>query len=594
MRCKSSFLIHIFLLLLAIFLVGRIGFVAYNAELGPHSLGDFLQIWLQGLKQDFVTILYLLSPFALFTLIAFRWKKIPLRWMMLPYALTMGAVVGSVVVFDAVMYKYWQFKLGAVMLAYAASPEGATNSVSPWYIVTVVGSAVVLSLLVGILTVCLTPKRPTSPKRDGITAFALLLLALFACCVYNGGMVFHPLRSLFVNHAATNPVYNFCQSFHVGVALHERYHAMPTAESDSITSALYPHGDNTLTDTLLRTQRPDVLLVMMESFGGQFVKELGGEPDVAPNLSRLIPEGIWWEKYYSSSCRTDRGTVSLLSGTLSHPDVSLMKETQFHPRLSSLPRSLQQSGYHTLSLMGQPMTNMGKSTYLQNMGLETLDYTYFAPEERQAAWGAHDGVSAQKAVHIISQKDSADHLFLFYQTISSHEPWDVPYHRLSDPVLNAFAYTDQAIGDMVDSLRRLPQWDNLLVIILPDHGYLYQQTYETPEFFHAPMLWLGGAIRQPRSMDVLINQSDVAATLLAQMNITNDDFRFSRNVLGHQYTNPFVYCNYPAGFLWHDSTGISIHDLPANKPILQTTTTDSERTHKGKAVMQATYQALRD
>ena len=75
-----------------------------------------------------------------------------------------------------------------------------------------------------------------------------------------------------------------------------------------------------------------------------------------------------------------------------------------------------------------------------------------------------------------------------YQTLSSHEPWIVPYHRLQDEKLNAFAFTDQCVGDMIDSLRTLPAWDNLLVILIPDHGFLYEQTYEDPEFFRGHIM----------------------------------------------------------------------------------------------------------
>lgn len=592
MQIRSSYLVKIARLLVLTFLVGRVGFVAYNATLGGHGIVDIITYELFGFWQDVETTLYLLTPFALVTLMACLWRRLPLRWVLAPYALAMGVVVGAVVVFDAIMYRYWQFKLGSVMLAYAASPEGATNSVSPWYIAAVVGSALSLSLVVGVLSIRFTPRYIEDVRREGKLSAFVLAVAMLSAIFYDGGMVFKPSRSLFANHAATNPVYNFCRSFHVGTPVAKRFHTMEQSACDSLVSELYLQQADEHTDTLLRTSRPDILLVMMESFGGQFVKELGGYPEVAPNLSRLIQEGVWWENYYSSSFRTDRGTVSLLSGMLPLPDVCLMKETQYHDRLASLPRSLQRAGYRTLSLMGQPMTNMGKGTYLQNMGLQTLDYTAFTPEERQAAWGAHDDVSAQKAVQLMAQKDSAEHLFLFYQTISSHEPWDVPYNRLENPVLNAFAYTDAAIGAMVDSLKQLPVWDNLLIIILPDHGYLYKQTYETPEFFHAPMLWTGGAIRQPRKMDVLMNQSDVAATLLAQLALPYTAFRWSRNVLGSGYTKPFVYSNYPAGMMWKDASGATIYELDADRPILQTTDDGGVRLKKAQAVLQASYEEL--
>mgnify|MGYP002520399672 FL=1 len=173
-----------------------------------------------------------------------------------------------------------------------------------------------------------------------------------------------------------------------------------------------------------------------------------------------------------------------------------------------------------------------------------------------------------------------------YQTISSHEPWDVPYHRLSDKVQNAFAYTDHCVGQLIDSLRTLPAWDNLLVIIIPDHGFLYQQNFQDPEFFHSPMLWLGGAVRKPQRMQVLMNQSDLAATLLSQMQVPHTQYPWSRNVLSRHYTYPFVYCNFPAGVLFKDSTGVSIYDLTASRTIMERPSDNGQRTIKARAILQ--------
>ena len=181
---------------------------------------------------------------------------------------------------------------------------------------------------------------------------------------------------------------------------------------------------------------------------------------------------------------------------------------------------------------------------------------------------------------------------LVFQTLSSHEPFEVPYHRLEDKVLNAFAFTDQCVGELVDSLRTLPSWDNTLIILLPDHGFLYQLTYEDPAFFHSPMLWLGGAVKEPRRMSVLMNQSDLCATLLAQMGIRHDDFPWSRNVLSRQYAYPFVYSTFPSGIMFADSTGVSVFDITSNRPITEQPAPSPERIRKAKALLQTSYDGL--
>lgn len=60
-----------------------------------------------------------------------------------------------------------------------------------------------------------------------------------------------------------------------------------------------------------------------------------------------------------------------------------------------------------------------------------------------------------------------------FLTLSSHEPFEVPYHRLEDKIPNAFAYTDECLGKFIDRLKQTPAWKDLLVICLPDHGFYY-------------------------------------------------------------------------------------------------------------------------
>lgn len=593
---RPSYLIRIAVFLLVVFTLCRFAFVWYNHELTAHVWTDMMQAWLMGLPMDVATVAYALTLPAVVTLVACRWQNLHLRWTLAPYWAFLGLSVGVIIVFDTVMYEHWGFKLGADAVEYAKSPEGATNSASPWYIGSCVASALLLTVATAVYCIRQTKRHLHHRKRQLRSSIAVLIMSLICAVGYRSQMSFAEGRPIFLNHAAVNAVYNFYATVHLSPSYSGRFQYMSKKESEAVVAELYKKKtDEQLLDTLLRTKRPDILMVMVESFGGMFVEELGGISGVAPNLSRHIPEGIFWDNHYSNSFRTDRGTVALYSGMLTHPDVCLIKEQKFHPALPSLPRDLSKHGYHTVSLMGQPMTNMGKRQYFENMGFQEIyDYTAFSEDERKASWGAHDDVSSQRAVRMIAEKKDKKPMFLAYQTISSHDPWVVPYDRLSEKRLNAFAFVDQCLGNMVDSLRTLPQWDNLLVIILPDHGYLYNVNFGSPQFFHSPMLWTGGAIREPRRMAQYINQSDIAATLLAQLGIPYDHYRWSRNVLGSGYTHPFVYCNFPAGMMLLDPSGANIYDLQADRNHYNKGTGSTQRLHRMKAIMQASYKELDD
>lgn len=595
MKNPRKYIAMLFLLLMGVFLIGKIVFVVYNRDIESVSIDDMGRIWLHGFLLDMRTSAILLLIPALCILC----MKKGLHYLLVPYFIVLGFVVAAITVADMVMYEFWEFKLSAVVLSYAASPEGTTNSVSIGFLLTRALLILGFIVLVALPSIAKTPwrfegKRPVWP---------LLLLVVMAVAPVNVGTCYHQ-APLFHCHAATNPVFRFATSF--GDAKNylkecsTKCDSQPQAnddtqsceEVDSIAVKTYFSTSDAITDTLLRATRPNVLFVMMESFGGKFVKELGGIPDVAPNFSRLIPEGIFWDQYYSNSFRTDRGTVCTHSGWISYPTLSPMKEVWTHERLSSLPRTFRHNGYQTGYMYGGAMTNMGKYRYLSDMGFETLmDDTYFTSEEINSSWGAHDSTAAMKMYHTIAEVSPAAQWMMVWQTISSHEPWDVPYHRLKDKKLNAFAYTDECLGQLVDSLRTLPVWDNLLVIVIPDHGFLYEQTYDTGDFFHSPMLWLGGAVKAPHVRHTLMNQSDIAATLLAQMQLPHDDYPWSRNVMAPDY-QPFVYCNYPAGLYYKDETGETTYDLTAQQSLPIGKPTDARRLQKALKILHQSYHEM--
>lgn len=562
---------------IALFMVAKAAFLYYNRDIEPLSLGEMWDVLMHGLLLDLRTSALLTLPVAV-AMAAMRRRA---GWLVVPYLTVASFFVGLVVAADMVMYEFWEFKLCAVHLSYAASPEGTTNSVSTWFLVSrlLMIGAFWLPLLWA--AVRLWPGRADGER----TPWSLVVCLLCAACPVGVRSAYHD-APLFRCHAATNPMFRFASSY----LDDRRFSRMGETAADTDAAPMEEYRtSNAIADTLLATDRPNVLLIVMESFGGKFVEELGGLPGVAPQLSRLIPESIFWENYYSNSFRTNRGIVSICSGWLSYPTLSLMERPAMHGSIPSLSRSFQQAGYRTGYMYGGSMSNMGKEAYLCNMGFEAImDEKYFDRSQLTGGWGADDGTAARRMLETIADVDTTARWMMVWQTLSSHEPWEVPYHRLDDAKLNAFAYTDDCVGQLVDSLRTLPAWDNLLVIIIPDHGFLYDLTYDSGDFFHSPMLWTGGAIRKPRRMPTLMNQSDIAATLLAQMGLSHEDYPWSRNVLAPDY-RPFVYCNYPTGIYYRDPSGETLYDLSAGLSLPFGTEADSARLNRALRILGTSY-----
>lgn len=144
-------------------------------------------------------------------------------------------------------------------------------------------------------------------------------------------------------------------------------------------------------------------------------------------------------------------------------------------------------------------------------------------------------------------------------TLSSHRPFDVPFSKFDDKELNAFAFSDECVGRMVDKLKASPAWDNLLLVLVADHGYPWPRSlsYNEPLRHRIPMIWLGGAVAAPRVVDTYASQIDICATILGQLGIDHSDFDYSKDIFA---PTP------PANSLTIRSTTVSAWSMPRGRP----------------------------
>lgn len=266
-----------------------------------------------------------------------------------------------------------------------------------------------------------------------------------------------------------------------------------------------------------------------------------GEPGVAVQLDSLAQEGVLFTNFYANSFRTDRGLVAILSGYPAQPTTSIMKYPRKTQSIPAIAGSLKNTGYRTKYYYGGDADFTNMRSYLMSSGFEDIVADRdFPVSERLSKWGVHDHLVFRRLLDDLKAEAADSTLagretphFRVLQTSSSHEPFEVPYSRLANERLNAFAYTDSCIGDFVKQFRRLPQWKNTAVVLVPDHLGAYPERIGNLETgrYRIPLLIVGGAVRGPERIGVYGSQQDIAATLLAQLSIPHGEFTFSKDML---------------------------------------------------------------
>ena len=605
MKKRIAYISLYFFTVLLIFILQKPLFMLYNGSIEKgFGFADYMQVMVHGASLDAATAGYLTAFPFLLVLISIWFRKFPLKKILYGYYILAAALISIIFVVDMALYTFWGFKLDASVFLYIDSPKEALASVSVGFILLRVLAILLLIALNSWVLLKITPSVLTvTRKRIAGTAGMLLLGGVLFIIIRGGvtestsniGQVYFS-NEPFLNHSAVNPDFSLLSSMGKSQDFASEFNFFDEEKRAALFDGLYPTTDGDSIIQVLNTKRPNILIILMEGFGGAFVEPLGGLPDVTPHFNRLSKEGVFFTNCYANSFRTDRGTVCTFSGYLGLPTASVMKIPAKSRTLPAIAEGLSKAGYKTDFLYGGDINFTNMKSYLLSTGYQrlTANTDFSLAEQTSNAWGVNDDITFEYLYNQLRSRKEEGPWHTAFLTLSSHEPFEVPYHRLEDKIPNAFAYTDECLGKFIDRLKQTPAWKDLLVICLPDHGFYYPRegSNAMPRFYHIPLLWLGGAVKQPMQVDKIMNQTDLAATLLGQLGLEHTAFTFSRNVLGSDYKYPFAFYSFNNGFSFRDSTGVTVFDNNSGSILFDEPEADESRLDKGKAILQTVYDDL--
>lgn len=473
-------------------------------------------------------------------------------------------------VLNASLYPYWKYPLDSTPLFYFfTSPADAIASVSIWQVILSIVILIVLTIGVWFTLRMRGEKRRCysrysygyggfgSGKRNrfddfdrhrGRTSIILLLLTGLLFLPIRGGITVSTMntgqayysQNAYLNHSAVNPLFSLLESITHQEDFASQYRFMKDKEADKIFATMTSTSDeNTyplLNEATFKKGTPDILIVIMESFASDIMPSMGSYKDVAVCLDSIAQQSILFTRFYANSFRTDRGMVSILSGYPAQPTTSIMRYPRKTSQLPSIARNLAKyKNYKTTYYYGGDADFCNMRSYLVSQGYQhIISDANFPIEDKLSKWGVPDHIVAARMMEDIkAQQNEKRPMLRIFQTSSSHEPFEVPYHRLKDKRLNAFAYTDSVMGAIVREYRKLPRWKNTLIVFVPDHvgGYKENLNDHDRSRYQIPLILAGGAISRPMKVGIIGSQHDIAATLLGQLGVEHREFTFSKNMM---------------------------------------------------------------
>lgn len=532
------------------------------------SISEIINGFYHAMNLDLATASYLLIIPLLLSLIESvysisLWKKINRI-----YTVLILVIYNLIAATEIGVYAEWKTKITYKSLSYLKHPDEIFNSASTSQFI------ILLLFVIGITLIFYKIHNyfifQSTPSKKVWRYSPLVIISITPLLVLGmrGGVQEIPInqsQSFYSKHdilncAATNTGFNLYISIYENIKNLNKnpFEYYPVYEADSIVQALlnYP-TDSTI--QILNTNRPNIVLLILESWSADLIESLGGKPGVTPQFKALEKEGFLFTNIYASGMRSEQGMASIFSGFPAHPISSATVQPDKQRKLNTLTQTLNKEGYtSSFYFGGQLIYGNIKSYIIHNQFDKILEIYDFSDTLPQGKLGIHDEFTLNQQLNDLNSEKQPFFSALF--TLSSHSPYDQPMQNAiswggnENDYLNSAYYSDYALGQFFSNAKNEPWYDNTLFILVADHSHNSYNNWHIfhPNYHRIPMLFYGNVIKpeyRGTQWTKLGSQTDLTSTLLHQLSISADTFFWSKNLLNLNCPE-FAYYSYEEGLGW--------------------------------------------
>ncbi|MCB1749523.1 MAG: sulfatase-like hydrolase/transferase [Gammaproteobacteria bacterium] len=530
----------------------RLGLMLYAGAVGVLSPLGYAEVFACGLLYDLAFACYLVAPAGLWLLVPGRWWRTgPVRWQVRLVFLALLFLLGFVAEAEFIFFDEFSTRFNFIAVDYLVYTSEVLGNI--WESYRVVWLLVADAALAAIAFWFLRPRlerllaRP-SPARPALAVGLWSLVALFALTLDQSPR--DAFTNAYASEFASNGPYQFFAAFRNNELDYERFYpTLPVAEVDRrLRHALAAPGVRFLSDTPLDLRRHvdnpgtprklNVVLIMVESLGADFMGYFGDVRGMTPHLDKLAAHSLVFENLYAAGTRTVRGLEAVTLSLPPTPGQAIVKRLGRESGFWSLGHVLDAAGYDSTFVYG------GRA-YFDNMGAFFAGNGYAVVDQSSTpdadigfsnAWGMSDEDLYRQALAVAARSHATGRpFFMHIMTTSNHRPYTYPEGRVPGPQGgrgNAVRYTDWAIDDFLAKARSQPWFDDTVFVILGDHCANAAGKVDLPASrYHIPLLVYAPRHVEPGRVATLASQIDVAPTLLGLLHLDYDSAFLGHDVL---------------------------------------------------------------
>ncbi len=319
------------------------------------------------------------------------------------------------------------------------------------------------------------------------------------------------------------------------------------ASNENFSSSNYDDISRYINGT--KEVKPNVILICIESFSADYLKEFGNSENLTTNVNQLANEGIFFKNMYATGTRTVRGMEALTLCVPPTPGNSIVRR-QNNNNLFSIATVLKKKGYQLDFIYGGDGYFDNMNTFFGGQGFNILDRDRGNPLSDEIsttrttipdsevtfenAWGICDeDIYNQSLKRADLKANSNQPFFQFIMTTSNHKPYTFPENKIDlkqGTREAAVKYTDFALGQFIDQAKTKEWFSNTVFVIVADHCASSAGKWEiNVDKHHIPAI-IYNLNAKNQKIDKLVSQIDLMPTLFGYFNWNYTSSFFGKDI----------------------------------------------------------------
>jgi phosphoglycerol transferase MdoB-like AlkP superfamily enzyme len=381
-------------------------------------------------------------------------------------------------------------------------------------------------------------------------------------------------KNYVTNDLSVNSFYFFAKSF----MLYSRseigalFKKIPEKESKATLADFYNYELNH-NRYFLKSRRPNVVFVVLESWTANAIGSLSGEKGATPYFDSLTKQGLLFTNIYASAGTSEIGNSTIFSGYPALPEISISMQPDKHRKIPCLNQDLKKWGYSSHYLFSGDLKYGNIGSYFTDHGFDELaDEKDFPAGMPKGKLNYYDEDLYKLFLQKIN-RTKAPFLHCAF-TGSTHSPYDFPqkgtpkWTGSESDFMSSMYYADKCLNDFIENCKKESWYKNTIFIFVADHGHA-SELVKNPNlgaYFHIPLLIFGEPLKEEyrgQHIPTIGSQGDIVRTLLYQMGGDYKRYQWSKDLMNPDCPQ-FALHTINRGYGWISDKGNFSYNIDAN------------------------------